>query len=279
MHLATARINTCPSMANLMNGSALQAALESPTPPLVFDCSLFPGNDGVTEAKAAYARSRLPSASYCEVGTDLSAAGEQPFPNTRPSDRVAFAVALGKLGLCSTADRIVLYGRGADINLPSDGEFAARVAAGMMWATRCWWVLWSWGFTNVAVLDGGFERWVADDRPVGSGVFTHPPRRFDAASLVDHSAAKADKATVLRLVNQKLRGQAPTVLIDTLPSTSFEGTGPTTSGRRAGHTKCAVSLPYSIFFDASTGFFLPKSTLMSIFSSIGIKAGTPVLAY
>lgn len=130
-----------------------------------------------------------------------------PFANTRPSDKNKLAAALGRLGLRSTADQIVLYSRGPGLAPPAAGEAGGRVATGMMWATRCWWVLWSWGFENVSVLDGGYERWQADGRPItATGPLTHPPMTFDTATLVNNAAAKAGKDEVLELVDKLANG-------------------------------------------------------------------------
>src|ERR1700755_392755 len=38
-----------------------------------------------------------------------------------------------------------------------------------MWATRFWWLLKSLGFDNVAVLDGGLDKWKAEGRALESG--------------------------------------------------------------------------------------------------------------
>ena len=38
----------------------------------------------------------------------------------------------------------------------------------MMWATRFWWMLKALGFDGAAVLDGGFDKWQAEGRPVES---------------------------------------------------------------------------------------------------------------
>src|ERR1700759_308600 len=39
----------------------------------------------------------------------------------------------------------------------------------MRWATRLWWMLKSLGFDNVAVLNGGFDKWKAEGRPLECG--------------------------------------------------------------------------------------------------------------
>ena len=69
------------------------------------------------------------------------------------------------------------------------------------------------------------------------------------------------------------------MLLDSLPTASYEGTGPATPGRRQGHITGAVSIPYPSLFDAASGLFLPPSDLKATFASAGLTQGVPVLAY
>jgi thiosulfate/3-mercaptopyruvate sulfurtransferase len=51
----------------------------------------------------------------------------------------------------------------------------------MMWATRFWWMLKALGFDGAAVLGGGFDKWVAEGRPVECGPAKgYPPAVFTA---------------------------------------------------------------------------------------------------
>ena len=69
------------------------------------------------------------------------------------------------------------------------------------------------------------------------------------------------------------------MLLDSLPTASYEGTAPATAGKRLGHITGAVSIPYPSLCDADTGLFLPPSDLKAAFAEAGIVAGVPVLAY
>ena len=73
-----------------------------------------------------------------------------------------FAEAMGALGIGDDS-RVVLYSAGS-----------------IMWATRVWWMLRAFGFDHAAVLDGGWEKWQAEERPVSSTPGRYPPARFTA---------------------------------------------------------------------------------------------------
>ena len=78
--------------------------------------------------------------------------------------------------------------------MPAPADLASRFAAkgigegtrailysrgGMQWATRVWWMLRAIGFDEAAVLDGGFDKWSAEGRPVEAA-----EARYPAAKLI-----------------------------------------------------------------------------------------------
>src|SRR4051794_7831925 len=67
---------------------------------------------------------------------------------------------------------------------------------GGQFATRLWWALTYYGHDAVSVLDGGWNRWLAEGRPVESGQLTvepavfHPRPRAGLRSTVDEVHAR-----------------------------------------------------------------------------------------
>lgn len=120
--------------------------------------------------------------------------------------------------------------------------------AGSQFATRLWWALSYYGHDTVKVLDGGWNRWVDEDRPVESGhwnppsspkVFTprpRPERRVTADQIAD------------RLGDPGLR------IIDARDTAQYTGTK--RRGPRGGRIPGALNLPRELFF-APGGGFLP----------------------
>jgi len=136
---------------------------------VVFDCrhDLAAPERG----RAEYAQSHIPGARFLHLDEDLSAPktgrnGRHPLP-----DRETLARKLGDAGVDSTK-QVVAY----------DAQ------AGMI-AARLWWLLRWLGHLPVAVLDGGWNQWVAEGRPQSAEIprprptrFTGKPRKIDVGA-------------------------------------------------------------------------------------------------
>ena len=135
----------------------------------LFDCrhDLAKPELGVSQYREAH----LPGAAFASLDRDLSAPrdgtnGRHPLP-----DPGAFIAWLGQQGL-KPEDRVACYDAG-------NGAMAARL----------WWMLRWVGHENVAVLDGGFAKWVKEGRPVITAVpryaATRYPSRVRADAAID----------------------------------------------------------------------------------------------
>jgi thiosulfate/3-mercaptopyruvate sulfurtransferase len=120
----------------------------------VIDVSIVigrPVEGGVTfgPGRDEYIASHIPGAVFLDLQKDLSA--NHPDLVFMLPDRDAIAAGVAACGV-NADSQVVLYNRG-----PS------------WWATRVWFMLEYIGFANAAVLDGGFDAWVAEDRPTEQG--------------------------------------------------------------------------------------------------------------
>ena len=103
------------------------------------------------------------------------------------------------------------------------------------WATRMWWMLRVFGHERAAVLNGGFQKWRKEGRPVASGAAksfarTNYPARPARREMV------ATRDEVLAAI-----GAADTCTINALRPEQHTGTGGVYYGRR-GHIKGSVNL-------------------------------------
>lgn len=108
-----------------------------------------------------YAEGHLPGAFFMHLDRDLSGAmsgcnGRHPLPNPQ-----VLAAKFGAIGI-SSRTQVVAY---------DDAE-------GMV-SGRLWWMLRWLGHDNVAVLDGGFNRWVKEGRPLTRDIPVVLPTVFE----------------------------------------------------------------------------------------------------
>jgi thiosulfate/3-mercaptopyruvate sulfurtransferase len=138
---------------------------------------------------------------------------------------------------------------------------------GGQFATRLWWALRSMGHDAVSVLDGGFNRWVEEGRPVEDGaakveakVFTPKPREPMWVSA----------AELLAMLG------GPTQILDARDAGQF--TGAKRRGPRGGHVPGAINLPRELFF-AEGGGFLDPDRVRDRLASAGLDPKRPVVTY
>lgn len=122
---------------------------------LIVDCRFDLASPEAGET--AWRESRLPGAVHARLDRDLSGplgpmTGRHPLPE--PGQ---FAATLGHWGITPTT-QVIAYDAG--------GAYAARL----------WWLMRWAGHRKVAVLDGGFEAWLAAGLPLDSGLDSRPTR-------------------------------------------------------------------------------------------------------
>ena len=144
--------------------------------------------------------------------------------------------------------------------------------AGSQFATRLWWALSYYGHDKVSVLDGGWNRWVDEDRPVESGPW-NPPE----APVVFTPRPRPER----RLTADQIAGRLndPGVhLIDARDAMQYSGAK--RRGSRGGRIPGAVNLPRELFF-APGGGFLPINEVRRRLEEHhrGLDINRPVFAY
>ncbi|MDQ2682725.1 MAG: sulfurtransferase [Chloroflexota bacterium] len=138
--------------------------------------------------------------------------------------------------------------------------------AGGHFATRMWWALRYYGHRNVAVLDGGFNKWSREGRPVTEVVPTPARATFtpevdpDRRSTWSDVLGRTGDATVVDARNA-----------DTI-------SGKVWRGARAGHIAGAISLPADDLFNPD-GTWKSDDELRQIVANAGITPERGTIAY
>lgn len=199
------------------------------------------GRKGRAEFEAAH----IPGAVFLDI--DELSDRSNPAPHMLP-DAAGFASAMERLGI-RNSDRIVVYD-----NSP------LRTAA------RGWFMLGHFGAEQVAILDGGFQKWIAEGRPTESGEPEVAADAFAAAARAGEVAAKSEL----------IAGGA--ALLDARGKARFEGTEPDPRpGIAPGHIPGARNLPFAGLYNED-GTFKPIDALRALFADAGIDPRQPFVA-
>ena len=192
-----------------------------------------------------YLSAHIPGAVYFDIDADAYTANAAP--HAIPS-AAEFGAAMATLGI-GRDDRIVVYD-----NSP------LRTAA------RGWFMLRHFGATRVAILDGGFQKWLAEGRPTESGVPSPRPARF--------GAVEGDSV----VTKQQLLAGIDTPLLDARGKPRFEGAEPEPRpGVAPGHIPGARNLPFGSLY-REDGRFQPVGELERLFREAGIDPHRPFVA-
>lgn len=203
----------------------------------------------------------IPGAAFLDVasGWGILADPDAKLPFTWPSSERVEA-AMSDVGV-NNDTRVILYA----------GSPRPGVDFGPMWATRAWWLLHHFG-VNCAVLNGGYEKWVAEMRPTTTSSNGLREGNFTAKSDGRHSiAAKEDVLASTEDV--------ATCIIDSLAAESYSGAKPLGSVQRNGHITGAVNVPMHTLVGEQMMTFADNTTLSEKFSRAGVDLDLPIITY
>jgi 3-mercaptopyruvate sulfurtransferase SseA len=136
-------------------------------------------------------------------------------------------------------------------------------------AGRIFWMLEYLGCNDVHILDGGWDKWVADGRPTEAVVNTLAPAKF-------RTAVKKSRRATKDLIAKKL-GTKNFAVVDSRTDEEYNG-WQLYGEARGGHIPGAVQIPYEWFFNADKTV-LDYADLKKMFESRGITKNKQVTAY
>jgi thiosulfate/3-mercaptopyruvate sulfurtransferase len=204
----------------------------------------------VKPGREDFANGHIPGAQFCDVSRDVSDT-MQKLNFMRPTPE-AFAAAMSRFGVSNTT-RVITYSTGNP-----------------WWATRVWWLLREFGHDNAAVLNGGWQKWAAEQRPIETGpATTRPEADFTVREVRNLMVGKDEVKSAI--------GDAGICTINALLPAQHAGTGGNSYGR-PGRIAGSVNLPAAHLLDPATNAFLPADELRRRFAMVG-ALDKPVIAY
>lgn len=188
-----------------------------------------------TAGRRAYDEAHIPGAIYFDLDQDLSSPARGP-GGRHPLPPVEQTVALfGRAGI-GDGVKVVCY----------DAQ------RGMI-AARLWWMLRYLGHREVALLDGGYDAWLAAGHPVSAEVTVPTPRIFVPRLQSDMIATQDE----VRAITAETEPTA-TVLIDARAPERYRGEVEPLDPV-AGHIPGAVNVPWEAHVDGSGRFLSPAA--------------------
>ena len=213
----------------------------------VLDASWYLPDAG-RNAKAEYTAAHIPGARFFDLEEISDQRSALPHMAPPPEKFISRLRAMG----VGDGHQVVVY----------DG-------AGLFSAARVWWLFRLMGKTNVAVLDGGLPKWLAQGRDVED----MPPVLRDRHMTVSRQNQLVKDVT--QVAHAAKLGEAE--IIDARSAPRFRGDTPEPrAGLRAGHIPGSKNVPYSALLNGD-GTMKSVPELRSVFESAGVNLTKPAI--
>jgi thiosulfate/3-mercaptopyruvate sulfurtransferase len=225
----------------------------------IFDCSVTLPPPGASDRRpisghATWEAGHIPGSAFADLIEDLSDPSNTrysfPFP---PEDQ--FVRVMSRLGV-DDSTRVVLYDQGAS-----------------MWAARLWWLLRAYGFDQAGVLNGGWQKWTREGRPVSTEPASYPPATFVARPRPE---LIVNKEEVLAAI-----GDPDQVIVNALTPDAHYGRSQPRHGR-PGHIKSSVNVPAmgpDSIQDPDTSTYIALDQIRAKFEQVGALNKERVITY
>jgi thiosulfate/3-mercaptopyruvate sulfurtransferase len=216
----------------------------------ILDCTWHHPSTNM-DGRTQYRGRHLPNSVHFDI--DHICDKTNSLPHMLPS-AADFALRVGLLGV-GDGDRVILYDR----------------HCGGSAAARAWWIFRSFGFDNVAILDGGYGKWIKEKLPSEMSAVRPEPAtvtaNFNPALLRTLAQMEANLATGAEQV------------VDARGPALFDGTKedvyPT---KKLGHIPGAVNIPWGDLIKPDSGEFIDADALAARFAAAGIDLAKPIVA-
>jgi thiosulfate/3-mercaptopyruvate sulfurtransferase len=213
----------------------------------VLDASWYMPDSG-RDARAEYMSAHIPGARFFDI--DAIADARSGLPHMAPEPEM-FISRMRAMGV-GDGHQVIVY----------DGS-------GIFSAPRVWWTFRLMGKTDVAVLNGGFPKWLAEGRPVED----MPPVMRDRHMTVQRQAGLVKDVTQVAAAAKLGSHQ----ILDARSPGRFRGEEPEPRpGLRGGHIPGSTNLHYRTLLN-SDGTMKPVAELRTIFAEAGVDLRKPTI--
>ena len=213
----------------------------------IFDASYYLPDAG-RDGRAEYERGHIPGARYFDIDEISDQRSNLPHMVPPPEKFISRMRAMG----VGDGHQVVVY----------DG-------AGLFSAARVWWLFRLMGKTDVAVLDGGYAKWVAEGR-----------------ETEDMAPIMRDRHITVTLQNQLVKDVTQVAaasklgdyeIVDARSPARFRGDAPEPrEGLRAGHIPGSKNVHYASLLKED-GTRMPPAALRQVFERAGVDLRNPVI--
>jgi len=235
------------SDANLLVSTAWLAERLGAPDIRVLDASWHMPDSG-RDARSEYRAGHIPGARFFDIGEIADRDSELPHM-LPPVEQ--FVATVRKMGI-GDGHRVVVYDQ-----------------AGLFSAARVWWMFRVFGHGDVAVLDGGLPKWIAEGRPLEQ----EPPEPRERHFTGRRNAAMVRSVTQIARA-AKLRDEQ---ILDARSPGRFRGEAPEPRpGLRSGHIPGSKNLYYKDLLNADATMRDPEE-LRPLFENAGIDLSKPVV--
>ncbi len=204
----------------------------------------------------SYAEAHIPGAIQWDWMSHLNTTVQRDILN-----REEMSQLLGECGI-GRDTRIVLYG-------DNNNWFAAYA----------FWQMKLYGHDNVAMINGGRQKWIGEGRETTTEVPTFASQSYSVAGANEGLRALRDH------VLQSVQGQSSVELVDVRSPAEYNGeviapaNMPQEGAQRAGHIPGASSIPWGLAVNESDGTFKSVDELKALYGGRGITGNREVITY
>ena len=233
----------------LVSTEWLAEHMNAPDVRIIDVSSCLPNED--RNPRQEYEEEHIPGAIYFDIN-DI-ADSDSELPHMLPSPE-KFSSKMRKLGI-GDGNRVIAY--------DNNGGYSA--------SCRAWWMLRIFGHDDVAVLNGGLPKWLAEGRPVED--LPPPARERHFTARFNHTLVRDVEHMMANIESGKEQ------VLDARSAGRFAGTDPEPRPtHKKGHIPNSISLPFPKLMDPSKDWqFRSAADIKAAIDEAGVDLTKPIV--